>query len=368
MANERKQFGLKPVPEAEETVEPIIRLESKETLQRARAPRLNVQPQVLEASHRLEIPARPAFESRTHQPKIDALINTDPANSDQLEQAWENNAARHQHIPWGWFVLLALILASAVIWSLSGVKKAEEQTDKLVAQSQSALESESEENLKASQLIDRIDKTIRTFFAENNVDARSRLVRHPERVRPLMEAFYGTEPIPPKRHLRTELVQSLTIDSRSNFWVVSAKFADQTTLNLILEILDTGEPLIDWEMMVNYQPMPWDRYATERPANTSLDFRVYIEADNLFSHEFADPSRWICFRLTAQDSDESLFGYANANEPIGQDLLQLLNRNQGQKTAVILRLNIPAGLQSRRGVIIEKLVSPRWIYVDPPES
>jgi hypothetical protein len=368
MAREEKRFELKPVIDAEEAREPIIRLESEETLQRAKAARLDEPYDLPEVSRRLVLPTRAEFELRTHQPGIDALIETETTNPDQLEHTWDQNTTHHRHIPWGWFVLLALILASAAIWSLSGVQKAEVQADKLVADTQTALNDEAEEELKASQLIDRIETTIRSFFAENNVDARSRLVRHPERVRPLMETYYGTNPISANRHLRTKLLQSLTLDNRANFWMASVELEDHSSHNLILEIVDSGEPRIDWETLVCHQPLKWDSFVTERPAGTSFDFRVYVEPDNFFSHEFADSNRWSCFRLSALGSEEILFGYANANEELNQQLMAILNKNPDRKSSMILRLTIPEGLQSRRGVVIEKLVSPRWIYVDPPES
>jgi len=76
----------------------------------------------------------------------------------------------------------------------------------------------------------------------------------------------------------------------------------------------------------------------------------------------------LCFRLTALDSEETLFGYAAVDSLEAQTLLQLMEANGGRKTSMILRLGIPEGLQSRRGVMIEKVISPRWIYLDPPES
>ena len=86
------------------------------------------------------------------------------------------------------------------------------------------------------------------------------------------------------------------------------------------------------------------------------------------SHEFADSSRWNCYRLTALDGDETLFGYAMADSEVAKSIVNLLNQNQGRKTSLILRLSVPEGVLSRSGVVIEKLLSPRWIYLDPPEA
>jgi hypothetical protein len=164
------------------------------------------------------------------------------------------------------------------------------------------------------------------------------------------------------------VLQPLTLDNRTNFWIASVVLANGQMHNLVIEIDGDGKPLIDWETLVCDQPRPWDEFALERPAGTSLDFRVYVERDMFFSHEFADSDRWLCFRLTALESEETLFGYVAVDSVEAQTLVGLLEANAGRKTSMILRLGIPEGLQSRRGVMIEKVISPRWLYLDPPDS
>ena len=149
--------------------------------------------------------------------------------------------------------------------------------------------------------------------------------------------------------------------------MTSVELANQITRVVVIEIDAQGEPRIDWETLVCYQPMKWDDFATRRPVGISYDFRVYLERDHFFSHEFVRSEEWNCFRLTALDSDETLFGYAKVNEQVSQDILASLEQNQGEKASVIIRVSIPENLQSRRGVVIEKLISHRWLYLDPPE-
>jgi len=130
-----------------------------------------------------------------------------------------------------------------------------------------------------------------------------------------------------------------------------------------------GEPKVDWGSWVNYQEMPWDRFATERPADAPMDFRVAAEEDHFFSHEFADSTVWSCFRLTAPQSGEALFGYAKSDSPACRALQEIIKTDYGGKAAaVILRLTVPAGLKSRSGVIIDQVRSPRWFYLDSPED
>ena len=367
MAREEKRFELRPVDEAADLKAPVIRLESAETSLREPLVRLG-KPVEAKVSQRLEVPDRDDFESRTHQPGIEALIEPEPANPDFLEHEWGKNSTYRKAIPWGWFVLIGLILGGGIIWSLSGVKEADIQADKIRVETQSRVGDDAKDELEATQLIEGMDAINRKFFDTTRIEDLTKLVRDPQRVRPLMDRYYGGKPIPLNPVVRTNLFQPVTLDNRSNFWMATVELADHSNRNLVLEILDSGEPRIDWETLVCYQPMEWDSFATARPAGVSLDFRVYLESDNFFSHEFADSSRWNCFRLTALESDETLFGYAKVDAEVAKSLATLVRQNQGRKTSVILRLSIPQGLQSRRGVVIEKLLSPRWIYLDPPEA
>lgn len=367
MAREEKRFELRPVDEAADLKAPVIRLESVETSLREPLVRL-AKPVEAKVSQRLEVPDRDDFEPRTHQPGIEALIEPEPANPDFLEHEWGKNSTHRKAIPWGWFVLIGLILGGGIIWSLSGVKEADIQADKIRVETQSRVGDDAKDELEATQLIEGMDAINRKFFDTTRIEDLTKLVRDPQRVRPLMDHYYGGKPIPLNPVIRTHLFQPVTLDNRSNFWMATVELADHSNRNLVLEILDSGEPRIDWETLVCYQPMEWDSFATARPAGVSLDFRVYLESDNFFSHEFADSSRWNCFRLTALESDETLFGYAKVDAEVAKSLATLVRQNQGRKTSVILRLSIPQGLQSRRGVVIEKLLSPRWIYLDPPEA
>jgi hypothetical protein len=368
MAREEKRVELRPVDETPAKEERVIRLESEETAHRAKPARLVPQEEPTKTSHRLDLPAREDYESRTHQPGIEALIENEMADPDTLEQDWGKSAKHHRSIPWGWFALIGILLAGAAIWSLTGVKKADVKAEKIRVATESVMVNDEKENREAEQLIERIDAATRDFFKATDVDTLARHVRQPERVRPLMERHYDGAPPTAKALVRTKLLQPLTLDNRANFWMKSVEFTGNESRNLIIEVMENGEPKIDWETLVCYQPMPWDHFATQRPEGASLDFRVYVEPDNFYSHEFADANQWHSFRLTALDADETLFGYARIGSPVDREITEQLNRNQGMRTSMILRLAIPEGILSRRGVMIEKLVSPRWLHIDPPDS
>jgi hypothetical protein len=368
MARDRKELKLTPVEEAVESPVPVIRLESKETLERGKPLRLGVAHPEAQVSTRLQVPAAEEFEIRTHQPGLDSLIGSGPSAPELMESDWGKQATHHRSIPWGWFVLMGLLLAGGAIWSLSRIREADAQADQILVATRSALAEDARADQEAAQLIDRIEQATRRYFETTDPATLASLSRQPERVAPLIARHYQDKLILANPVLGTNLLQPLTLDNRADFWMHSVELQNHETCNVIIEILDSGEPKIDWETFVCHQPMEWDTFARERPTGVPLDFRVYLERDHFFSHEFADASQWNCFRLTALDSEETLFGYVKATDPVSEELIALLNQSNGQKLAVILRVGIPAGLESRRGIVIEKLISPRWIYLDPPDA
>jgi hypothetical protein len=196
----------------------------------------------------------------------------------------------------------------------------------------------------------------------------ARLVRQPDRVVPLMRDFYQNRPVGGRLLKSIRVLQPLTLDKRGDFWIASVSLADGAKSNLIIQTPDDGEPKIDWETFVCHQPKPWDEFVTRGPAGTSFDFRVYAERDNFNAHEFADSEKWTCFRLTALDSEETLFGYAATGGIEEQTLSQLLRDTGGARASVILRLMIPDGLRARRSAVIEKIINNRWLHVDPPAA
>jgi hypothetical protein len=360
MAREEKPIRLRPVDGPDMEPPPVVRLQNPETGWK----KLEVESQPV----RLVLPEREEVELRTHQPGIDVIANPDRPKPELLEENWGESPAQHQPIAWGWFALIGLVMICAMLWSLRRMEKADTQAVRIRSETHSVIVDEEREQREAAQLVDRIDKTVRDFVNASSVEALSHLSRQRARVLPLMRRYYSDKPVFSGSLKVVKMLQPVTLDNRGNFWLASIVRGEGEVKNLVVEIEASGEPRIDWETYVCYQPMKWDEFATKRPTGTSVDFRVYAERDNFHSHEFSDADQWLCFRLTALGSEETLFGYARAGSPEAKELLNQFETNGGGRISLILRLKIPENLQSRHGVVIEKLLCPRWMYVDPPDS
>ncbi len=319
-----------------------------------------------EPAARLESASREHFEGRSVEPGMEAILDR-PESTENVESPWGGSGHRLSGIPYGWFLLLALLLAGAGFWSLRAMKKGEDKAEASRVVLQEKIEEDKQEDAEARVLVDAVEDRVRAYLAAETVEGLLPHVRHPERVRPLIEETWKTRPRPSRKFNRMTMFQPALLDGKP-FWVVRAEVEGGEAENILLEQTGPAEVKIDWETHTGYQPMPWDRYATERPDSRSLDFRVWAQRDLHFSHEFSDSGKWRSFRLTAKDSVEHLFGYAEAGSETDR-LLETYCAGAPRKTAtVLLRLRFPPGSGSPRGVLIEKVVETRWVHVEDPSD
>jgi len=317
---------------------------------------------------RLEVPNVASMESRrTHEPGVEILIEEE-ATVLQAEEEWSKAAVGRGPVPWGWFALVGLLLAGAAGWSVSHVREAEPLVAKEHRQAEEVAKESAASDLALGRMIESMERRVKAFCEAKSIEAMLPLVRQPTRVGPLMERFYAQAPLQALGFRRVKDFQGAMLGSASDFWVFAVVVGDGSTRDILLEQEPSGAFGVDWETVVTYQPMNWDDYARQRPAGTTLEFRVHVEADRFFSHEFADSRRWASFRLTAPGADETLFGFAPKGGEVEASLLALIEQNEKKPSPAILRLSLPDGIQSRRGVLIEKVVSPRWVHVEPPDS
>ena len=322
-----------------------------------------LQPEVAE---RLEAGGKRGIGGRSIEPDIDSILEPeDPTET--LENAWDGEDKRVGGIPHGWFWLIGLLIVGAGVWSVMEMRKGEKQLDLQIADVQEQVADDAEETQLAMDLVDRVEEVVAAYLAADSMDGILPWIRHPERVRPLLEAEWRKRPKAPLDFVRMPGFQPITLGGKP-FWVVKAAVAGGGTETLFLEQTGDSEVKVDWEMHVCRQPMDWDDYVARRPGGTVMDFRVWAVPDSYYSHEFSDSGRWRCYRLTAKGSDQPLFGYLEAGSDEEKMLTEYCYREPGRRAPAILRLKLPEGTTSPKGVLIEKQVEPRWLYVDDPSK
>lgn len=361
MARDQEKAVLRVVDESPPEPQEVVRLTSSEgNVTRSLA--TPVSPPLA----RLEPEERSTEERRTHEPDYEALVETEVASL-PLEETWSDENRESKPVPWGWFALIGLGCIAAVSWSISSLLESQRAPETAMTRAITTFDKEEQEKAEAEATVDRIMACLKSYFEAGSIDLLLPVVRHPERVRPLMEQWYQTHEWKASKLDTLNLFQPLTLENRGSFWLVSCSIKDGSKRRLLLEETEGGRVLVDWETDVCYQPMDWDLYCQQKPAG-SFDFRVRIKEDNYFSHEFSDSNKWACYQLNTLDGDNVIYGYVNRQSPFGRQILGLLQANKGSEVSVILRISRPTDLKSPRGVVIEKLLSPRWSYVTPPDA
>ncbi len=313
---------------------------------------------------RLEPAERTTEDKRTHEPDYEALADNEVSQV-PLEETWDKEDRESKPTPWGWFILLGLTIAGGAVWSLANLQSNKATPEAARSEDLKTLDQEVRERQEAEATVNRITESVRLYCEADSIEKLEKVVRHPERVRPLMEQWYQQHSLKATRFLSLDVLQPVTLENRGSFWMVSCAIEGNRKRSLLLELGDEGMARVDWETEVCYQPMDWDEYAKTRPQG-SVDFRVRIEPDQYFSHEFSDSRRWACFRLRTLKGDQVLFGYIERASEEGQKLIGLLTQSGNKEIAALLRISTPTDLRSPKGVVIEKLMSPRWTYVEPP--
>lgn len=364
MAREKKSIELRTVEEAPVVESDVVRLGVDARSVRVVPDLVPVRPP---PDARLELPDADT-ERRTHEPGLEVLLPTEMAPLITDETHWGRTVVRRTPMPWGWFALLALVLAGAVAWSLSNVIQANRDVQGVQLEATLTLAKYEATDRQLNRSLQHMDEVARKFCEARTVGELLTVVRHPARVRPLMEKYYATTPLRPLGFRGKIDFLGFDLETVNTFWNFQAEVGDGSVKSLVIEQESDDVFRVDWEAAVMYQPLDWDLYAVERPPGSALEFRVSVQETDFYSHEFEDADHWRCFRLTTPKGAETLFGYVVRKSPVETALLKALEAYPGKPVALTLRLGRPAGLTSRRGVMIEAIASPQWFYVTPPEA
>ncbi|MFC7336506.1 hypothetical protein ACFQY0_04890 [Haloferula chungangensis] len=283
------------------------------------------------------------------------------------EEAEWMPAEEKKPVPYGWFVVIILLIGGLAGMSAMLILRTESSDVKVAREAaDERIEENEEEEAEAVALVESIEETLSHYLAAESLAELAPLVRDHERVKPLMVDWYSRHAMEPRKFEGLGVFQPLDLEGRL-FWLVSCMIEGGDSETILVEQTEDGQVFVDWETQVCYQPMEWNDFVKKRPEGESIDFRVYAQWDwaGFYSHEFSDEEKWSVYRLWTLGSEEYLFGYAPKGSELDKELIHLIRTNRGRPVALHLGLRIPEGSTSPRGVLIEKVISGRWATVSP---
>jgi hypothetical protein len=286
--------------------------------------------------------------------------------------------ASTSHVPMGWFILLIGGMAILLAWGAYQLIVAENpKTASQTSSGDSGIWTPSEgpigkvaearQRVVAQATYEELEEMLRAYFEAESWEEKLQYVRHPKRVKPLMVDYYLRNKLLPREYESVSEFLVLSLDRRP-FTAMRVEFLDGSEAVAVMSETTVEGPKIDWESEVAYQPMEFNELVNSRPSD-AMDFRVYVGRDHYFAYEFKDETKWLCFKLTARNSEEYLFGYLPAKSDLAVSFRKLMGSEIDYSRILkplILRLRFPEGGKGPRSVLIEDVISDRWAYTKDP--
>lgn len=226
------------------------------------------------------------------------------------------------------------------------------------------------EQERALHYLDQIIACIEGYYGAENIEEKLKYVRQAKRVEPLMNDYYENKPISNGEFDQFEKYRATDLEGIP-FVHARVRLKSGVSNEVLLEQMSDGTFRLDWESDIDYQPMPWEDFIAQRPAQ-ALAMRVLVRRDQFYVFEFRDELKYDCYHLSVPDSDEYIFGYVEKGSETSIRLRQFFMRTR--KVAVekaepmILMLRFPQEGASKRCVYIDRFMAPRWVYVREPDS
>lgn len=378
MARKADPVKLRPVDEESTGAPPVVRLVNTTTEPapgRDKPVRLGAAAENPGTRHVLELPDKDEVELRTHQPGVEALYEAAPeappnphagAPATQAPAGPTPDAPRPLPLPWGLFGLGALAVGALVFFVLKPDRRDDEASAPAPAERAGETDVTPRTGEDEARRLERIESTLNGFFAADSVEEMARLVRHRARVLPLMRAWYHDRPVYTGGLKFVRNLQMLPHGGRGDFWWAAVTLENGAHHEVVLQVMNDGTALVDWETLVRHQPMPWREFVERRPADAAMDFRVRVEP-------LAAAGDAAAFRLSVPGDDAVLTGHAPRGSDIERALETALADPGGsggntppRRANLILRLRFADDATAAGPVLIEKVVNQGWIFIESP--
>ncbi|MGJ8697250.1 MAG: hypothetical protein ACSHYF_13110 [Verrucomicrobiaceae bacterium] len=303
------------------------------------------------------------------------------ANADKLD--WEEgDPVEEAGFPWMVVGVVSLLAVAAIGVGVYFVKTSPAKArvvsaagPTLLQQAQEEIAMGSEatprapEDDTARELVEEFDKfdleateeAVKGFLNAATITEKAKWIRDKERVKPLMENYYGSEDIEPERLRNFDKSQ---VTYRGNLLSSYVQLNDFSSKPIaILKVKD--EYFVDWESWVGYCEVPANKMILLKPKGEVL-MRAYVTSQKYYNYGFSDDRKWYSVKLFFQDQDRSLWAYAEKNSQLTERLIRTLSSRS--EIPMVVSVRYPEGGRADDQVILTRVYTDGWIYPAPSKS
>ena len=209
----------------------------------------------------------------------------------------------------------------------------------------------------------KIENAVKGFMTSGSIQERLTFARDPERVKPLMEEYYGNEEFEPEGF---EELNRGEIRYRGDFFTSFVRIGDFSSGPVAVERFEDGDDFayrVDWESWVGYCEMSAEDLVRAKPTEPKL-LRIMLRQDSYYNYGYSDDRVWAAYRLGFRNSDRTLLAYARRDSKEGELLAELFR--DSAELLYTLKVRYPENARSGDQVEIVELLEQGWIG-NPPK-
>jgi len=218
--------------------------------------------------------------------------------------------------------------------------------------------------IDGEQTIKEAADALLKFAEKKHWKDRLPYIRDSKTLEPAMEKYYKSNEdfllgkvvvSPPGQYIKRK--NGNFVFFRGNY----KKDGELKPIAFMIEVTDKAPKfLFDWQVMVNYQPIPWKEFSkskVEKPA----PFRVRVKKGDYFNHPFMDEDKFLSFKLELVGEDDPIYGFTPIKSAAGSKISELLEKEYSENRAMILNLRYPEDAKLDNVLEIESVVTDGWL-------
>ena len=205
-----------------------------------------------------------------------------------------------------------------------------------------------------NDVLESAEPIIERFLTVENFEDFRPLVRFPDVAMPRIEEWYKHHPLKTKDVKEVGYGGSVTV--KNNMTSLTLQMKDYTLKQIALVRTDDGYR-IDWESWVGWTEMSWEQLIKERPTEPQIVL-VRAKIDAYYNRDFTDEAKWVSITLNNPNSDRTLYGYVDREDPT---LTRLISGVSSGEVAVTVKIRYPENARAGNQVIITEFIFNGWV-------
>jgi len=209
-----------------------------------------------------------------------------------------------------------------------------------------------------------VERVVEAFLESDSVDGIEKLIRDPDRVKPLMLGYYKGQEVEPVGYRSFDQLQVLVYQGDQEYLtgIVTMRDFSSNRIALFAQEIDGVEKyVVDWESWVGYSEKTPELARAEKPTEPFM-VRAILSSGSYFNYGFSDDSKWHAYNMEFQNSDDTFLAYTMIGSDVDSSLRSIWANNE--MTGVFtIKVRYPKDARAGNQVEIVEVIDSSWFSI-----